>query len=187
MPLPAELRTARLLLRRWLPSDREPFAALNADPRVMERFPALLSPEESDALSARIEAHFEQHGFGLWAVEIVGVAPFAGFIGLSTPRFEADFTPCVEIGWRLAAEHWGQGYATEGARAALRFGNEAAGLAEIVSFTATENVRSQRVMQRIGMRRDPTGDFDHPLLPPDHRLCRHVLYRWAASGNAVEG
>lgn len=171
-------RTDRLLLRRWLPADREPFAAMNADPRVMEHFPGLLSRDASDALVERIEAHFEEHGFGLWAVEIAGVAPFAGFIGLSTPRFEAHFTPCVEIGWRLAAEHWGQGYATEGARAALQFGIESVGLSEIVSFTATENIRSQRVMRRIGMTRDSAGDFDHPLLAPDHRLCRHVLYRY---------
>ncbi len=112
-----ELRTERLYLRRWRATDREPFAALNADPRVMEYFPAPLSPEESEALTSRIEGHFEQHGFGVWAVEIKGTAPFAGFIGLSIPRFEAHFTPCVEIGWRLASEYWGCGYATEGARA----------------------------------------------------------------------
>src|SRR5262245_46072755 len=111
MDPPQELHTDRLRLRRWRAADCEPFAALNADPRVMEYFPALLSRAESDARVARIEAHFEQHGFGLWAVEIVSVAPFAGFIGLSVPRFEAHFTPCVEIGWRLAAEYWGCGLA----------------------------------------------------------------------------
>src|SRR5215207_3882561 len=119
MTLP--LRTPRLLLRRWRPEDREPFAALNSDPRVMEHFPGLYAPEESDRMITRIEAHFNERGYGLWAVEIVGVAPFAGFIGLCVPRIEAHFTPCVEVGWRLAAEHWGQGYATEGARAALSY------------------------------------------------------------------
>jgi RimJ/RimL family protein N-acetyltransferase len=175
--LPLELRTQRLLLRRWRPEDRAPFAALNADPRVMEHFPGLLSREESDALAARIEMHFEQHGFGLWALEIPSVTPLAGFVGLNTPRFEAHFTPCVEIGWRLAAEHWGRGYATEAARAALMFGFEKLGLREIVSFTATANVRSRRVMEKLGMTHDPADDFDHPALPPGHRLRRHVLYR----------
>lgn len=177
MTLPSEIRTDRLLLRRWTPEDRAPFAAMNADPRVMEHFPALLSREESDALASRIEAHFEQHGFGLWAVQIVDAAPFAGFIGLSIPRFEAHFTPCVEIGWRLAADCWGQGYATEGARAALAIGFESLRLDEIVSFTAVGNLRSRRVMEKIGMMNDPGGEFDHPVLPPGHRLRRHVLYR----------
>jgi RimJ/RimL family protein N-acetyltransferase len=177
MPLPPELRTDRLLLRRWLPDDRAPFAALNADPRVMEHLPAALTREESDAFAARIEAHFEQRGFGLWAVEIPGVTPFAGFVGLSVPRFEARFTPCVEVGWRLAAERWGRGYAAEGARAALAFGFETLGLGEIVSFTAPENLRSRRVMEKLGMVRDPAEDFDHPGLPEGHPLRRHVLYR----------
>lgn len=177
MPLPSELRTERLLLRCWRPADREPFAALNADRRVMEHFPGMYSLEETDRMITRIEAHFAERGFGLWAVEIVGVAPFAGFIGLSVPRFEAPFTPCVEIGWRLAAEHWGRGFATEGARAALKFGFDSLGLEEIVSFTVPENVRSRRVMEKLGMSHDPAEDFAHPLLPADHRLSRHVLYR----------
>jgi len=174
-----ELRTNRLCLRRWCATDRQPFAALNADPRVMEYFPALLPREQSDALAARIEGHFERHGFGLWAVEIVDIAPFAGFIGLSVPRFEAQFTPCVEIGWRLAAGYWGCGYATEGARAVLAFGFEQLRLAEIVSFTVTHNLRSRRVMERLGMTRNPADDFDHPALPEGHPLRRHVLYRIA--------
>jgi RimJ/RimL family protein N-acetyltransferase len=149
--LPQELRTERLLLRRWRPEDRAPFAALNADPRVMEHFPALLSREESDALAARIETHFAQHGFGLWAVEVPGVTPLAGFVGLSIPRFEAHFTPCVEIGWRLAAAQWGCGYATEAALAAMKFGFDVLTLEEIVSFTATGNLRSRRVMEKLGM------------------------------------
>jgi RimJ/RimL family protein N-acetyltransferase len=170
-----EMRTERLLLRRWRAEDRQPLAALNADPRVMEFLPALLSAAESDALADRIEAHFVQHGFGLWAVEIPGRAPFAGWIGLSIPRFETEFTPCVEIGWRLAAEHWGNGYAAEGAHAALEFGFSTLKLAEIVSFTAPANVRSWRVMERIGMRH--IGDFQHPLLDPGHPLRWHVLYK----------
>jgi RimJ/RimL family protein N-acetyltransferase len=168
-----------LHLRRWRPEDRAPFAALNADPRVMEHFPALLTREESDARAARADAHFEECGFGLWAVEIPGVTPFAGFIGLTVPVFEAHFTPCVEVGWRLAAEFWGHGYATEGARAALAFGWDALGLKEIVSSTVPANTRSWRVMERLGMTHDPRDDFDHPLLPPGHRLRRHVLYRIA--------
>lgn len=177
--LPRELQTERLLLRRWRLEDREPFAAINADPRVMEHFPGLYSRAESDAGVDRIEAHFEKHDFGLWAVEIPGVAPFAGFVGLAIPRFEASFTPCVEIGWRLAAEHWDRGYATEGARAALAFGFESLRLNEIVSYTVPENVRSRRVMEKLGMTHDVAHDFDHPLLPVGHPLSRHVLYRIA--------
>jgi RimJ/RimL family protein N-acetyltransferase len=175
--VPSELRTERLLLRRWRPEDRVPFARMNADPRVMEHFPALLSREESDASVDRIEAHFAQHGFGVWAGELPGIASFIGFAGLSVPRFDAHFTPCVEIGWRLAAEHWGRGYATEGARAALAFGFEQLGLAEIVSFTVSANVRSRRVMEKLGMTHSAADDFDHPLLPECHSLRRHVLYR----------
>jgi ribosomal-protein-alanine N-acetyltransferase len=171
------LRTDRLLLRPWRDEDLAPFAALNADPRVMEHFPAPLSAAESAASAARIRAHLEERGFGLWAVEVPGVTAFAGFVGLSVPRFEAPFTPCVEVGWRLACAHWGHGYATEGARAAVAFGFERLGLAEVVSFTVPGNVRSRRVMERLGMARDPGGDFDHPLIPAGHPLRRHVLYR----------
>lgn len=179
MDLPQDIRTERLLLRRWHEADHAAFAAMNADPRVMEHFPALLSRQESDAVVARIEAHFAEHGFGLWAVEIGDVVPFAGFIGLCYPRFEAHFTPCVEVGWRLAADYWGQGYATEGGRAALAFGFQTLRLAEIVSFTVPANMRSRRVMEKLGMRHNPSDDFDHPLLSPGHPLCRHVLYRAA--------
>jgi len=174
-----ELRTERLLLRRWRPSDRAPFAAINADPTVMEHFPDRLSPVESEMFSERIEHAFEVQGFGLWAVEVPGIAPFIGFIGLSSPRFETDFTPCVEIGWRLATEHWGHGYAPEGARAALEYGFDVVDLDEIVSFTTTANLKSQRVMQKIGMHRDPADDFDHPGTPGWHGR-RHVLYRLTA-------
>jgi RimJ/RimL family protein N-acetyltransferase len=172
-----EIRTERLLLRRWKPCDRVPFAALNADPRVNEFLPGPLTREQSDEFAMRIDANFGCHGFGLWAVEVRNVAPFVGFIGLAVPRFEAAFTPCVEIGWRLSADHWGRGYATEGAKAALAFGFKAIGLHEIVSFTAPDNVRSRRVMEKIGMEHVVAGDFDHPSLPENHRLRRHVLYR----------
>jgi ribosomal-protein-alanine N-acetyltransferase len=182
MPLPREIHTERLLLRRWQPEDRAPFARLNADPRVVEFLPGPLTPQESDALADRIAAHFHEHGFGLWALEVLGVARFAGFLGLSIPRFEARFTPCVEIGWRLDAAHWNRGYATEGARAALRCGFEALGLEEIVSFTAAGNVRSRRVMEKLGMTRSPSDDFDHPALPEGHALRRHVLYRLRRPG-----
>ena len=177
MTIPRELRTDRLLLRRWRTTDRSPFAELNADQRVVQHLPAALSAEESDKLVARIEAHFQQHGFGLWAVEIRASATFAGFVGLSVPGFEAHFTPCVEIGWRLAAQHWGCGYATEGARAVLEFGFEALSLNEIVSFTVPGNIRSRHVMDRIGMIHNPADDFDHPALPEGHPLRPHVLYR----------
>jgi len=176
-----ELRTDRLYLRRWRTTDLQPFATLNADPRVMEHFPDPFSCEESDALAARIEDHFEQHGFGLWAVEIVNIAPFAGFIGLSVPHFEAHFTPCVEIGWRLAAEFWGRGYATEGAQAVVALGFEQLLLPEIVSFTVPSNLRSRRVMERLGMTRNPADDFNHPTLPEGHPLRLHVLYRLSRS------
>lgn len=177
MTVPHELRTDRLRLRRWIAADRAPFATLNADLRVTEYLPGPLSQAESDALVARIETHFDEHGFGLWAVEIRHAALFAGFIGLLVPHFKSHFTPCVEIGWRLGTEHWGHGYATEGARAVIEFGFEALGLTEIVSFTVPENVRSRRVMERIGMARKASDDFNHPLLPEGHPLRRHVLYR----------
>ena len=178
-PIPT-LSTEHLNLRPWRVEDLPAFAALNADPRVMEHFPAVLSREESDAAADRVAAHFDRHGFGLWAMEIPGVAPFAGFLGLYVPSFDAHFTPCVEIGWRLAVAHWGRGYATEGARAALAFGFEDLALQEIVSITVPGNLRSRRVMERIGMARDPAGDFDHPAIPEGHALRRHVLYRIAS-------
>jgi ribosomal-protein-alanine N-acetyltransferase len=179
-----EIRTDRLLLRRWQLADLAAFAALNADPGVNEYLTGPLSREQSDELAKRIDANFDQRGFGLWAVEVCNVSPFIGFIGLSVPRFESRFTPCVEIGWRLSADHWGRGYAAEGALAALAFGFDVARLREIVSFTVPANVRSRRVMERIGMKRDPAEDFDHPSLPEGHTLQRHVLYRIACPSAA---
>jgi ribosomal-protein-alanine N-acetyltransferase len=169
-----ELQTSRLLLRNWRESDRAPFAALNADPAVMEHFPSTLTREESDALFDRAQSHIELHGFGPWAVEIPGVTEFAGFIGLAIPSFEAPFSPTVEVAWRLAHAHWGKGYATEGARAALDFAFTQLGLAEVVAFTIPRNLRSIAVMKRLGMRY--SGEFDHPQggIP-------HVLYGIAAN------
>ena len=177
MSLPRGLRTERLWLRRWSPGDLAPFAALNADLRVMEHFAAALSHEESDALASRIQEHFERHGFGLWAVEIPDATTFAGFIGLSIPGFGAPFTPCVEIGWRLAPAYWGRGYATEGARAVLNFAFSELRLDEVVSFTVPGNLPSRRVMEKIGMVHDPADDFDLPVRPGGPRPRRHVLYR----------
>ena len=172
-----QLTSERLLLRRWKDADLEPFAALNADPIVMEHLPAMLSRAESDAFVARIEAHFDAHDFGLFAVAVRATGEFIGFVGLWPASFDAPFTPAVEVGWRLARTAWGHGYATEAARAAVRDGFERLGLDEIVSFTAQVNERSWRVMQRIGMTRDAAHDFDHPSVPAGHRLERHVLYR----------
>lgn len=178
MPDPDEaLRTPRLLLRRWRPADRAPFAALNADPQVMAHFPAPLSRAESDALADRIDAGFTTHGFGLWAVETGGA--FVGFTGLSVPGFDAEFLPAVEIDWRLARPAWGRGWATEAATAVLQQAFGPLGLREVVSFTATTNTRSEAVMRRLGMHR--VGEFEHPALPAESPLARHVLYRaWAA-------
>ncbi|GAB3812505.1 GNAT family N-acetyltransferase [Kribbella italica] len=174
-----ELRTERLLLRQWTEADKEPFAALNADPAVMEHFPAMLTREQSDEMVDRTARAVVERGFGWWAVEVLETGRFIGFTGLSVASFEAPFTPAVEIGWRLSKDAWGNGYATEGARAALAYGFGPLGLDEIVSFTATTNLPSQRVMQRIGMTHDEADDFDHSRLEPGHRLRRHVLYRIA--------
>jgi RimJ/RimL family protein N-acetyltransferase len=171
------ITTGRLSLRAWRDEDLPAFAALNADARVMEFMPKRLDRQESDAMAARIRRHFDRHGFGLWAVDVAGVADFVGFVGLSIPSFETHFTPCVEIGWRLAFEHWGRGYATEGARAALEFAFRELRLDEVVSFTVPANHRSRRVMERAGMVHSPTEDFEHPSLVEGHPLRRHVLYR----------
>ena len=152
---------------------------MNADARVMEFFPSVLNRQESDALVARACEHFARHGFGPWAVELKYGGAFVGFIGLMVPRFEAHFTPCVEIGWRLGFEYWGRGLATEGARSVLDYGLGELGLGEIVSFTSERNLRSRLVMERLGMTYDAADDFDHPGLPEGSPLRRHVLYRIA--------
>jgi len=169
--------TDRLLLRRWRESDREPFARMNADPRVMEHFVAPLTRAESDVMIDRIEARFVDRGYSLWAAELRASGEFIGFVGLSVPGFQAHFTPCLEIGWRLTAEHWGKGLATEGAQAVVRHAFEVLSLDELVSFTVPANVRSRHVMEKLGMTRNPAEDFDHPNIPAGHRMRRHVLYR----------
>jgi RimJ/RimL family protein N-acetyltransferase len=173
----AVIATPRLSLRPWRDEDLGPFAALNADRRVMERFPGTLDRPESDALALRIREHFAARGFGLWAVEAPGCANFIGFVGLAVPTLEAHFMPCVEIGWRLAFEHWGRGYATEAGSAVVAHAFGPLGLEELVSFTVPANRRSRRVMERLGMQHSPADDFEYPDLPEGHPLRPHLLYR----------
>jgi 3-dehydroquinate dehydratase / shikimate dehydrogenase len=171
------IATERLLLRPWRAADRPAFAARNADPRVMEWFPATLTRERSDALAGRIERLMEeQGGWGLWAVEVPGVADFIGFVGLN-PADAVLGHPATEVGWRLAAGHWGNGYAPEAAMAALEFGFNTLARDEIVAFTSVANAKSRRVMEKIGMTYDPAADFDHPSIPEGSPLVRHLLYR----------
>jgi ribosomal-protein-alanine N-acetyltransferase len=167
-------QSERLGFRKWIPSDHALFAALNADPVVMEYFPAPLTVPETDHFIERINNHFYEYSYGLYAVDSLEDNSFIGFIGLSHPRFESPFTPCVEIGWRLAKEYWNKGYATEGAIACLDYGFNTLNIDEILSFTAVQNVRSENVMKKIGMER--IGEFDHPALPGSW-IERHVLYK----------
>jgi RimJ/RimL family protein N-acetyltransferase len=171
------LVTERLVLRPWRDDDVEPFAAMSADPEVMEHYPAVLSRAETYASIQRIRAHFAREGFGLWALEAPGTAPFVGFTGLARP----GFIPVVEVGWRLARRYWGRGYATEAGRAAVAFGFADLALDEIVAFVVPGNLKSQRVMVRLGMLRDPSADFEHPAIPAGHRLRPHWLYRLSRS------
>lgn len=173
----AEIKTTRLLLRHWKNEDLEAFAKMNADPRVMEYFPSVLSRQESDDLAKRIIQRFEENGWGFWAVAVTGVADFIGFVGLNQPDFEAPFMPAVEIGWRIAYDFWGKGYATEAATAALEYGFETLNLDKIVAFTAEDNMRSRQVMEKIGMHRSPEEDFDHPKVSVEYSMRRQVLYR----------
>lgn len=172
--------TERLVLRPWRADDAEAFAAITADPEVMAHLGDPLGREASDALLRRLQAHIDRHGFGFWAVEVRATGRLAGFTGLIWVPVEAHFTPAVEIGWRLGREHWGQGFASEAARASASFGFDALGLAELVAITVPGNLRSRRVMERLGMSRDPAEDFDHPGLAEDSPLRRHVLYRLKA-------
>lgn len=171
------IETPRLLLRQWRPEDREPFYRINSDPKVMEHFSGTLSRSESDQLVELAEAHFARHRFGPFAAELRETEQFIGFIGISIPAFDAPFMPAVEIGWRLEPAFWNRGLATEGARAVLRYAFDVLQLKEVVSFTVPDNFASRRVMEKLGMTRDPADDFDHPRLPEGHRLRRHVLYR----------
>jgi 3-dehydroquinate dehydratase / shikimate dehydrogenase len=174
------IQTDRLILRQWHDEDLEPFAHLNADPHVREYFPGLLSRQESDASVKLASDHIQRCGWGFWSASLIQTDEFIGFIGLEDVYFSAPFnkfTPAVEIGWRLAFDHWGKGYATEGATAALEYGFNALNLEEIVSFTPVQNMRSRNVMKKIGMHHKPEDDFDHPKLSADHPLRKHVLYR----------
>jgi RimJ/RimL family protein N-acetyltransferase len=175
-----ECHTQRLMLRDWRDADRAPFAAMNADPTVMEFFPALLSPSQSDALIERFTSESTQRGFCPWALEEARSGAFVGFVGLHDVPHELAFAPSIEVGWRLARAFWGRGYATEAAEAALAFAFETLGVTDIVSFTSTINVRSQRVMQRLSMTRNSKDDFQHPGVPKGHALRPHVLYRLGA-------
>lgn len=170
-----EFETHRLFLRQWKPSDREPFAALNADPRVMQFFPSSLSRTESDAVADRCESLIQERGWGFWAAELKATGAFIGFVGLNTPSPLLPFSPCVEIGWRLAFEYWGKGLATEAAKRAMHVGFHSLGLEEIVSFTAVGNLRSRAVMTRIGMHE--YGTFEHPAVLEGSPLRPHCLYR----------
>lgn len=172
-----QLKTARLTLRAWRPKDHEPLAKLNADPAVMRHFPAPLTRAESDAFLARANEHIAEHGFGFQAVELNATREFIGFLGLIRVPFQAPFTPAVEIGWRLAASHWGSGYATEGASAVIEHGFGHLKLPEILAFTVPANTASRRVMEKLGFRHHPAEDFYHPHLPAGHPLRPHVLYR----------
>jgi RimJ/RimL family protein N-acetyltransferase len=171
------IETERLLLRSWREEDREPFYRMNSDPRVMEFMSECSTRAQSDLLFERIIEHFKKHGFGLFAAESREDQTFIGFVGLAVPSFKTHFTPCVEIGWRLAADYWGRGLATEGARAVAKYAFDELALDGLVSFTVPENVRSRRVMEKIGMTHDASDDFDHPNIPEGHPLSRHVLYR----------
>lgn len=177
MSTPIQVHTERLILRQWRTDDRAPLAALNADPQVMACFPALLTRAQSDAMAECCEALIAERGWGFWALERRDTGEFIGFTGLHEPADTLSCAPCVEIGWRLASAHWGQGLAFEAAQAALTVGFERLGLDEIVAFTATGNTRSLSLMQRLGMR--PAGEFDHPALAEDSPLRRHRLFRLA--------
>jgi len=171
------LTTERLILRPWMKEDLELFTAMNADPKVMEYFLGTKSPEESKKEMEVLEKHIEKYGWGFWAVELSQSGQWIGMIGLKHVAIVAPFTPAVEIGWRLSHPFWGKGYATEGALASLKYGFEALLLPEIVSYTPVQNMRSRRVMEKIGLSHDLKDDFNHPRLPEGHPLRRHVLYR----------
>jgi RimJ/RimL family protein N-acetyltransferase len=171
------LTTERLVLRPWREEDLAPFAALNADPEVMRYFPKRLSREESDAMAARLAAAVERDGWGMWAVARRDSGDFIGFTGAGVPRFDLPFLPAVEIGWRLSRTSWGHGLATEAARATVDHCFGVLGLAEVVALVSVTNDRSRAVMRRLGMERDPAGDFEHPAYDPQDPLRFHALYR----------
>jgi RimJ/RimL family protein N-acetyltransferase len=170
-----EFETERLRLRQWKPADHAPFAALNADPKVMEFFPSPLTRIESDAMANRCQLLIEERVWGFWATESKVTQEFIGFVGLHIPSAELPFSPCVEVGWRLAVNHWGKGFASEAAKGALHVGFQLLGLREIVSFTTLRNLRSRAVMERLGMRESCT--FEHPKVSQGSGLRTHCLYR----------
>lgn len=176
-PHPLELRTPRTVLRAWKDSDLPAWCEMNADAEVRKHFPSVHTEAEAVGEADRIRAQIAQHGWGFWALEVPGVTPFAGVVGLLVPAYEAHFVPCVEIGWRLARGTWGNGYAIEAARAAARFAFDVLDQDEIIAITVPANTPSRKVMERLGMRHDAAGDFDHPRVPEGHPMRRHVLYR----------
>jgi len=180
-------RTGRLVLRGWRDDDRDAWAAMNADPVVMRYFPDPLTREQADAMLDRMNAALEAQGWGLWALERLDTGELIGFTGLAVPRYDLPFTPCVEVGWRLARSAWGRGLATEAAREALRVAFDEVGLPEVVAMTSVANTPSRAVMERLGMTRDPADDFEHPGVPPGHPLRPHVLYRIRADAVRREG
>lgn len=182
MSLPIELNTPRLTLRQWRPSDLAPFAAMNSDAEVMHYYPSVWTREQSDVFAERVRRLIDERGWGFWAVEEQTSGQFMGFVGLHTPSHELPFSPCVEVGWRLAKSYWGQGYATEAACAAIRFGFEQLHLKELIAFTSIHNLKSMAVMRRIGMRCD--CEFDHPHVSVESGLRRHVLYRLSRTDQA---
>jgi RimJ/RimL family protein N-acetyltransferase len=171
----SEIHTERLWLRQWKQKDLKPFATMSLDEHVMEYFPSTLDTKESEAMALKCQGLIQERGWGFWAVELKANQQFIGFIGLHIPSAALPFSPCVEVGWRLARPYWGQGYATEGAKASLHFGFSNLGLMEIVAFTSVLNTKSMNVMRKLGMQRAEL--FNHPDISPDHRLFPHVLYR----------
>lgn len=174
------LETSRLLLRRWRPEDFAPFAHMNADPDVMRYFPHQLAHAETEALIDRFETHFRLHGFGFFAAELKATRAFIGVIGISRSTYEDGDNPSIEIGWRVDSPYWNQGFATEGARASMNLAFHTLQIPALIAITTPGNLASRRVMEKLGMTRDPSDDFDHPRVPPGHPLRLHVLYRLSA-------
>lgn len=174
------IETERLILRTWKKEDADPYFQINQDTKVIEFLPRSLTMEQVNDFITAASNHQEEQSYTLWAACLKETRELIGFIGLNYTTFESNFTPAVEVGWRLGSQYWGKGYATEGAKASLEYGFKQCGLKEIVSFTVPANVKSLRVMEKIGLKRDLNGDFAHPKLPADHKLSHHVLYRLSA-------
>lgn len=179
------ISTSRLLLRLWKEGDIDAYYQINQNPDVLEFLPGALTRTEVKNFMARQNQQFVERGFALWAAELKETSDLIGFIGLNYFDYPVHFSPAVEIGWRLSSSFWGKGYATEGARKVIEFGFHQCHLQEIVAFTVPKNIRSQRVMEKIGMVQDMNGDFFHPKLPRKHRLAKHVLYRITSENAAL--